>query len=115
MSDATDFLALSEPLTGEASLDATRSDAAPGGHRPCHRGRAPAGRPALPRRRPPHGHHAQGHRQEHLGVDAADRSHDHPGVWVAGSSAFPTAGTANPTLTLATLTLRTADALANTL
>ncbi|WP_189272906.1 GMC oxidoreductase [Kitasatospora griseola] len=48
-------------------------------------------------------------------MDAADRSHDHPGVWVAGSSAFPTAGTANPTLTLATLTLRTADALANTL
>ncbi|MFE7191380.1 GMC family oxidoreductase [Kitasatospora sp. NPDC057595] len=48
-------------------------------------------------------------------VDANGRSHDHPGVWVVGSSVFPTAGTANPTLTLAALTLRTADALANTL
>ncbi|MFD5563560.1 GMC oxidoreductase [Kitasatospora griseola] len=29
-------------------------------------------------------------------VDATGRSHDHPGVWVAGSSVFPTAGTATP-------------------
>ncbi|MET8541222.1 GMC family oxidoreductase [Kitasatospora sp. NPDC004799] len=45
-------------------------------------------------------------------VDAWGNSHDHPGIWVVGSSVFPTGGTANPTLTIAALTLRTADALA---
>jgi len=45
-------------------------------------------------------------------VDAHGRSHAHRNVWVVGSSVFPTGGTANPTLTLAALALRSADALA---
>ncbi|HEU5454096.1 MAG TPA: GMC family oxidoreductase [Nocardioides sp.] len=44
-------------------------------------------------------------------VDAEGRSHDIPNLWIAGSSLFPTAGTANPTLTLAALALRTAGAM----
>jgi len=44
-------------------------------------------------------------------VDAEGRSHDIPNLWIAGSSLFPTAGTANPTLTLAALALRTAAAM----
>ncbi|MBL1097675.1 GMC family oxidoreductase [Streptomyces coffeae] len=48
-------------------------------------------------------------------VDADGRSHAHPHLWVIGSSVFPTGGTANPTLTLAALSLRTADTLAVTL
>ena len=39
------------------------------------------------------------------------RSHDVPNMWIVGSSLFPTCGTANPTLTLAALALRTAEAL----
>jgi choline dehydrogenase-like flavoprotein len=39
------------------------------------------------------------------------QSHDHPNLWLAGSSLFPTSGTANPTLTIAALALRTADAI----
>jgi choline dehydrogenase-like flavoprotein len=39
------------------------------------------------------------------------RSHDHPNLWFAGSSLFPTCGTANPTLTIAALALRTAEAI----
>ncbi|AUY53430.1 GMC family oxidoreductase [Streptomyces sp. CB01881] len=45
-------------------------------------------------------------------VDAWGSSHEHPGIWVVGSSVFPTGGTANPTLTISALALRTADALA---
>lgn len=46
-------------------------------------------------------------------VAGADgRSHDHPNVFLAGSGLFPTTGTANPTLTIAALALKTADALA---
>lgn len=39
------------------------------------------------------------------------RSHDHSNLWFSGSSLFPTCGTANPTLTIAALALRTADAI----
>ena len=39
------------------------------------------------------------------------QSHDHPNLWFAGSSLFPTSGTANPTLTIAALALRTAAAI----
>jgi choline dehydrogenase-like flavoprotein len=39
------------------------------------------------------------------------RSHDHANLWFAGSSLFPTCGTANPTLTIAALALRTAEAI----
>jgi choline dehydrogenase-like flavoprotein len=44
-------------------------------------------------------------------ADAQGRSYDHPNLWFAGSSLFPTSGTANPTLTIAALALRTADAM----
>jgi len=48
----------------------------------------------------------------HISVtDAFGRSHDIRNLYVAGSSLFPTVGTANPTLTLAALALRTADRL----
>jgi glucose dehydrogenase len=42
-------------------------------------------------------------------VDAFQRSHDHPNLYLVGSGTFPTVGTANPTLTLSALALRTAD------
>ncbi|MBN1237822.1 MAG: GMC family oxidoreductase, partial [Gammaproteobacteria bacterium] len=41
-------------------------------------------------------------------VDPFGRSHDHPNLFLAGSGVFPTGATANPTLTLAALALRTA-------
>ena len=44
-------------------------------------------------------------------VDADLRSHDHPNLWMVGSGVFPTGGTANPTLTIAALSLRLAAKL----
>ena len=44
-------------------------------------------------------------------TDGDGRSHDVPNLFVAGCSLFPTVGTANPTLTLAALALRTADVI----
>jgi len=44
-------------------------------------------------------------------VDADLRSHDHPNLFVAGSSVFPTSATANPTLTIAALSLRLAETI----
>ena len=41
-------------------------------------------------------------------VDAALRCHDHANLYLAGSAVFPTSGTANPTLTIAALSLRLA-------
>lgn len=41
-------------------------------------------------------------------VDSDCRSHDHRNLFIVGSSVFPTSGTANPTLTVAALALRTA-------
>ena len=45
-------------------------------------------------------------------VDAEGRAHEHPNVYVVGSSVFVTGSTVNPTVTLAALTIRTADAIA---
>ncbi|MEU0404589.1 GMC oxidoreductase [Streptomyces sp. NPDC006197] len=45
-------------------------------------------------------------------VDANGPSHAHPNLWIVGNAVFPTGSTANPTLTCAALSLRTADALA---
>jgi choline dehydrogenase-like flavoprotein len=44
-------------------------------------------------------------------VDGELRSHDHSNLFIAGSAVFPTCGTANPTLTIAALSLRTAEVL----
>jgi glucose dehydrogenase len=44
-------------------------------------------------------------------VDANQRSWDHTNLYLVGSGTFPTVATANPTLTLVALALRTADAL----
>lgn len=45
-------------------------------------------------------------------VDQVGRAHDHPNLFVAGSAVFPTSSAASPTLTIAALALRTADAVA---
>lgn len=47
----------------------------------------------------------------HSVVDAQLRSHDHPNLFILGSSVFPTGGTANPSLTIAALSLRAASAI----
>ncbi|WP_089700226.1 GMC family oxidoreductase [Halogranum gelatinilyticum] len=44
-------------------------------------------------------------------VDADCRTHDLSNLWLVGSSVFPTGGAMNPTLTIAALSLRAADAL----
>jgi choline dehydrogenase-like flavoprotein len=48
-------------------------------------------------------------------VDAQQRAHDHPNLFLLGSGTFPTAGTANPTLTIAALSLRSAAVMLNEL
>ena len=42
-------------------------------------------------------------------VNSEWRAHDLDNLWIVGSSVFPTGGTANSTLTIAALTLRTAE------
>jgi glucose dehydrogenase len=42
-------------------------------------------------------------------VNSFQRSHDHPNLYLVGSGTFPTGATANPTLTIAALCMRTAD------
>jgi choline dehydrogenase-like flavoprotein len=42
-------------------------------------------------------------------VDRYQRTHDHDNLFLLGSGVFPTGGTANPTLTIAALALRTAN------
>jgi len=48
-------------------------------------------------------------------VDAHGRSHEHSNLYVLGASVFATGSTANPTLTVGALALRTAEAIANDL
>jgi glucose dehydrogenase len=48
-------------------------------------------------------------------VDRDLRSHDHPNLLILGSAVFPTSATANPTLTIAALSLRAADQVKATL
>jgi glucose dehydrogenase len=44
-------------------------------------------------------------------VDHECRSHDNTNLYIAGSSVFPSAATANPTVTIAALSLRSAEAI----
>jgi choline dehydrogenase-like flavoprotein len=44
-------------------------------------------------------------------VNAEQRSHDHPNLFLLGSGVFPTVGTANPTLTIAALSLWAAQTI----
>ena len=44
-------------------------------------------------------------------VDPEGRSHDHPNLFILGGSTFPTCGTANPSLTIVALTLRSLGAI----
>lgn len=46
-------------------------------------------------------------------VDSYGRAHEHSNLYLAGASVFVTGSTANPTLTLAALALRTAQAIDN--
>jgi choline dehydrogenase-like flavoprotein len=55
------------------------------------------------------GTHRMGENSENSVVDSFQRSHDHENLYLVGSGSFPTVATANPTLTLAALCLRTAD------
>ena len=48
-------------------------------------------------------------------VDGELRTHDHDNLHIVGSAVFPTAGTANPTLTIAALALRLAARIETTL
>jgi choline dehydrogenase-like flavoprotein len=48
-------------------------------------------------------------------VNRWGRAHDVQNLWIVGSSVFPTSATANPTLTLAALALRTATAIHRTM
>ena len=48
-------------------------------------------------------------------VDADLRSHDHPNLFILGSAVFPTSATANPTLTIAALSIRAVPAVAATI
>jgi choline dehydrogenase-like flavoprotein len=48
-------------------------------------------------------------------ADSQCRSHDHANLYFAGSGLFPTFGTANPTLTIAALALRTAATIRSAL
>jgi choline dehydrogenase-like flavoprotein len=48
-------------------------------------------------------------------VDATLRSHDHQNLYLLGSGVFPSVGTANPTLTIAALTLMAAGAILKSL
>jgi choline dehydrogenase-like flavoprotein len=53
-----------------------------------------------------------GHRKDNSVVNSYQCSHDHENLYLVGSGTFPTGGTANPTLTIAALALRTADRIA---
>jgi choline dehydrogenase-like flavoprotein len=57
------------------------------------------------------GTHVMGTDRSNSVVDSDQRSWDHRNLFVAGPGSFPTMGTSNPTLTVAALALRTADAI----
>lgn len=55
------------------------------------------------------GTHVMGRSPANSVVDTDQRSWEHRNLYVVGSGSFPTMGTSNPTLTMAALTLRTAE------
>jgi choline dehydrogenase-like flavoprotein len=55
------------------------------------------------------GTHVMGRRAAESVVDADQRSWQHRNLYLVGEGSFPTMGTSNPTLTIAALTLRTAE------
>jgi glucose dehydrogenase len=57
------------------------------------------------------GTHRMGTDPDKSVVDASQRSHDVPNLWVVGSGSFPTACTANPTLTLMGLAFKSAKSI----
>jgi choline dehydrogenase-like flavoprotein len=57
------------------------------------------------------GTHLMGDSPDGSVIDADQRSWEHRNLYLLGSGSFPTMGTSNPTLTMAALTLRTADHL----
>ena len=57
------------------------------------------------------GTHVMGDSEAQSVVDGTQRSWQHHNLYVIGAGSFPTMGTSNPTLTLAALTLRTAEYL----
>jgi choline dehydrogenase-like flavoprotein len=57
------------------------------------------------------GTHGMGTDKRQSVVDSTQRSWDHANLFMTGSGSFPTIATGNPTLTLAALALRTADAI----
>jgi choline dehydrogenase-like flavoprotein len=61
------------------------------------------------------GTHMMGDAPERSVVDVDQRSWEHRNLYMVGSGSFPTMGTSNPTLTMAALTLRTAEHLAKEL
>jgi choline dehydrogenase-like flavoprotein len=58
------------------------------------------------------GTHVMGNHPSDSVVDPDQRSWEHRNLFLVGAGSFPTMGTSNPTLTLAALSLRTADRLA---
>jgi choline dehydrogenase-like flavoprotein len=55
------------------------------------------------------GTHVMGSSSQDSVVDPDQRSWEHRNLYLVGSGSFPTMGTSNPTLTMAALTLRTAE------
>lgn len=58
------------------------------------------------------GTHTMGTTKDNSVVDHLQKSWDHDNLFVVGAGSFPTVATANPTLTIAALCLRTADHIA---
>jgi glucose dehydrogenase len=57
------------------------------------------------------GTYRMGHDANTSVVNAEQRTHDHPNLFLLGSGVFPTVGTANPTLTIAALSLWAAETI----
>ena len=57
------------------------------------------------------GTYRMGNDPKHSVVDARQRSHDHSNLFLIGSGVFPSVGTANPTLTIAALTMMAAESI----